>query len=62
MADTPALLDVAGAAARLGVSPRFIRYQIAARTIRHLKVGRYVRFRPEDVDAFAERRVRDVVA
>jgi len=46
------LLDVSSAAARLCVPVRFIRRLVAERRLPFVKVGRYVRFRTEDIDAF----------
>jgi excisionase family DNA binding protein len=46
------LLDVAGAAAYLGVSVAFVRRLVLERRVRYFKVGKFVRFRPVDLDAF----------
>lgn len=46
-------LDMAGAAAYLRVTPRWIRQRVADRTVRFYRVGRFVRFRKEDLDALA---------
>lgn len=46
-------LDVEGAAAYLGVKVRFIRRLVAERRIAFHKVGIYVRFAVDDLDAFA---------
>lgn len=56
-----ALLDVAGAAAYLGVSEVFIRRLVLERRVRYFKVGKFVRFRPPDLDAFVEAGRRDPV-
>ncbi len=48
------LLDVAGAAAHLGVSEAFVRRLVLERRVRYFKVGKFVRFRPSDLDAFVE--------
>ena len=48
------LLDVAGAAAHLGVSEAFVRRLGLERRVRYFKVGKFVRFRPIDLDAFVE--------
>lgn len=45
-------LNIAEAADRLGVTPRFVRRLVAERRIPFLKVGRHVRFDPDDIDAF----------
>ncbi len=55
------LLDVAGAAAYLGVSEAFIRRLVLERRVRYYKVGKFVRFRPFDLDAFVEAGRRDPV-
>lgn len=47
----PCLLDVAQAALRLGVPVRFVRRLVAERRVRYVKLGRYVRFDPADLDA-----------
>jgi excisionase family DNA binding protein len=46
------LLSVEQAAERLGTSVRFMRRLIAERRIAYVKVGRYVRLDPGDVEAF----------
>ncbi len=46
------LFDTEAAAARLGVSPRTVRRLVAQRAVTHYRVGRLVRFRPSDLDAF----------
>lgn len=51
--DAAPWLDVAGGAKRLDVTERFIRRLVAERRVRFYKVGRFVRFRPEDLDAVA---------
>lgn len=48
-------LDVNEAAAYLGVTARWVRRAVAERRIPHLKVGRYVRFDQEDLDAYLQR-------
>lgn len=48
------LLDVADLAERLCVSERFVRRIVAERRIPIQRVGRHIRFREEDVDAFLE--------
>ncbi|HEX8771087.1 MAG TPA: helix-turn-helix domain-containing protein [Acidimicrobiales bacterium] len=39
------LVDVAGAAAHLGVSTTFIRRLVLEKRVRYYKVGKFVRFR-----------------
>ncbi len=60
-ADGNGLLDVAGAAAHLGVSEAFVRRLVLERRVRYFKVGKFVRFRPSDLDAFVEAGRRDPV-
>ena len=48
------LLSVAEAAAHLGVTESFVRRLVLERRVRYYKVGRYVRFRPADLNAFVE--------
>jgi excisionase family DNA binding protein len=45
----PGLLDIAGAAERLGTPQRFVRRLVDQRRIAY-KVGKYVRFDPADID------------
>jgi excisionase family DNA binding protein len=49
-APTP-LLTVDDAATRLAVTPRFVRRLIAERRIAFYRVGKFIRFDPEDVEA-----------
>lgn len=52
------LLDVAQAAERLSVTPRFIRRLVFERRLAYIKVGKFVRFEPADLDAWlSERRI-----
>jgi excisionase family DNA binding protein len=48
------LLDTSGAAEYLDVSEAFIRRIVVERRVRYYKVGKFVRFRPADLDAFVE--------
>lgn len=48
------LLTIEQAAERLNVTPRFIRRLIAQRRIDYHKVGKFIRFRPEDLDNWIE--------
>lgn len=48
------LIDVDEAARMLGTSARHIRRLVAERRLPHVKVGHYLRFRPEDLDAFID--------
>jgi excisionase family DNA binding protein len=47
---TEQLIDIAGLAERLGVSERFVRRLVDERRIPFLKIGRHVRFQPDDVE------------
>ncbi len=47
-------IDVAGAAAFLGVSQRTIRRLVADRAIPHRRMGRLVRFTERDLDDYVE--------
>lgn len=52
-------LDVTAAADYLGITVRHVRELVARRSIPYVKVGRLVRFLPEDLDAYlAERKVK----
>ena len=55
------LLTVAEAAAHLGVAEGFVRRLVLERRVRFYKVGRYVRFRVADLNAFIERGRQDPV-
>lgn len=48
------LLDIEQAAHRLNVTPRFIRRLIAQRRIDYLKIGKFIRFHPSDLDNWIE--------
>ena len=52
--DTTQLLDIDQAAERLNVTPRFIRRLIAQRRIDYLKIGKFIRFKPDDLDTWIE--------
>ncbi|GGJ88821.1 hypothetical protein GCM10010123_18040 [Pilimelia anulata] len=55
MSTTPTdvdLLDVDQAAKRLGTKPRFVRRLISERRIRFYRVGKFVRFHPDDLSAY----------
>ena len=59
---TEDLIDAEQLAARLGVSKRYVRRMIEERRIPFHKIGRYVRFRPTDVDDYlASRRVESTI-
>ena len=46
------LLTVDAAATRLAATPRFIRRLVAERRIVFYRVGKFIRFDPDDVEAF----------
>jgi excisionase family DNA binding protein len=48
------LLDIDAVAVQLAVTPRHIRRLVAERRIPYLKVGRFVRFDPAEVDAWLD--------
>lgn len=54
MSDTPTLHDIASAAERLGVTQRWMRRAVAERRVPFVKVGRYVRFAEEDLQAYID--------
>ncbi len=55
MATAQVLLDITQLAERLGVSERFVRRLVEERRIPFLKIGKYVRFDPDDVDRWIAR-------
>lgn len=55
------LLDYDGAAAALNCTPRLVRRLVETRQIDVVKVGKLVRFEPEAIDAYIERRRRQAV-
>lgn len=55
-ADLPfRLLDTTAAAAALGIGRRTLQEKMEAREIGFVRIGRAVRFRPEDIADFIER-------
>jgi excisionase family DNA binding protein len=56
--DPRCLLDIPAAAARLGVTQRWVRRAVAERRISFVKVGRNVRFEPEAISRYIERQRR----
>jgi excisionase family DNA binding protein len=46
------LLTMEEVAERLNTTPRHVRRLVSARRIAYRKLGRYVRFHPEDVDEY----------
>jgi excisionase family DNA binding protein len=55
------LLDVTQVARRLNVGKRFVYRLISEGRIKNVKVGRYVRFHPEDVQAFVDAGARPLL-
>lgn len=51
------LLNIKKSADRLGTTERWMRRAVAERRLPFVKVGRQVRFRPEDLDAYIERQL-----
>lgn len=51
---TVSLVAVDDAAARLGVSVRFVRRLVAERRIPFVKVGKFVRFDPADLEEWID--------
>lgn len=50
----PPLLDVAGLADRLGVTERFVRRLVAERRVPFVKLGKFIRFDPRDIESWLE--------
>jgi excisionase family DNA binding protein len=48
------LLDIDAVAVQLAVTPRHVRRLVAERRIPYLKVGRFIRFDPAEVDAWLD--------
>ncbi|WP_344508365.1 excisionase family DNA-binding protein [Dactylosporangium maewongense] len=60
---TAQLLTIEDAAIRMGMSARYVRRLVAERRIAFHRLGRAVRLRPVDVDAFvSENRVEPMTA
>lgn len=51
--DVGVLLDVHGAAQRLGVSVRFVRRLVEQRRVPFMKIGKFIRFDPATLDEWA---------
>jgi excisionase family DNA binding protein len=51
------LIDLREAAQRLGIRPRTLRTWVTARWIRHVRVGRLIKFEPGELEAALRRRV-----
>ena len=54
---TDSLLTLRTAAAALAVSKRTVRRLIAAGTLPHVRIGRVVRIRPEDLEAWIDQHI-----
>jgi excisionase family DNA binding protein len=52
MARVDRLMTLEEAAERLGTSPRHVRRLVFERRIAYHKLGRYVRFHPDDLDEY----------
>jgi excisionase family DNA binding protein len=50
----PPLLDVAALADRLGVTERFVRRLVAERRVPFVKLGKFIRFDPRDIESWLE--------
>jgi excisionase family DNA binding protein len=55
------VMTVEQAAHRIGVSPRTVRRLVSQRRVTHLRVGRIIRLRSEDVDDLVKRCVVEAV-
>lgn len=58
MADHSETLSYADAAQVLGLSVRSLKRHVAEGTVRHVRLGRVVRFRPADLEAFLDEHAR----
>ncbi|WP_408905444.1 helix-turn-helix domain-containing protein [Microbacterium mcarthurae (nom. nud.)] len=54
-------LGVTEAADALGITERQIRHLVSTRAVTYVKVGRLVRFRPADLEAYLEANTRRAV-
>jgi excisionase family DNA binding protein len=55
------LLDVDQAAQRLGTETRFVRRLVAERRITYYKIGKYVRFHPDDLAEYVRQARREAI-
>jgi excisionase family DNA binding protein len=62
VAGVETLLDKPAAAAKLGTTVRHLTDLVARREIPFVKVGRLVRFKPDDIDAYIERQTSEAVS
>jgi excisionase family DNA binding protein len=51
---TPVPLTIEAAAERLGVTPRLVRRLVTERWIGFVRVGKFIRLRQEDLDAYLD--------
>jgi excisionase family DNA binding protein len=51
---TPVPLTIEAAAERLGVTPRLVRRLVTERRIGFVRVGKFIRLRQEDLDAYLD--------
>lgn len=49
------LLDISGLAVHLGVTERFVRRLVEERRVPFHKIGKFVRFHPDDIDAWVSK-------
>ncbi|MCP4306164.1 MAG: helix-turn-helix domain-containing protein [bacterium] len=54
VAERRGLIDVSALAVKLGVTQRFIRRLVAENRVPFLKIGRFVRFDPREIDDWVE--------
>jgi excisionase family DNA binding protein len=52
--DTQTLIDVAALAERLGVTQRFVRRLTAENRVPFLKIGKFVRFDPREIEPWLD--------
>jgi len=62
VAGVDTLLDNTAAAAKLGTTVRHLTDLVARREIPFVKVGRLVRFKPDDIDAYIDRQTSEAVS
>jgi excisionase family DNA binding protein len=55
------LLDSPATAERLGITERHLRDLVVRREIPFVRVGRLIRFKPADLDAYIERQTTEAV-
>lgn len=48
--ESAALMDIKALAERLGVTERFVRRLVEDNRVTYLKIGKFVRFHPNDID------------